>query len=141
MNKYGEFDLGLPDIYACLQDISTCDISAWEHCTDSQTAIDNLSGQFSKDNMNRVNQAPNKTSPTTINQGTKNNIDGKVRTSRKLGDNERNENYNIHNNSNILRDDTNILEDSSDEKHKKKEKENGERKNPCIYKYTNNMKI
>ncbi|CAD2112771.1 hypothetical protein YYG_00045 [Plasmodium vinckei petteri] len=126
MNKYGEFDLGLPDIYACLQDISACDISAWERCTDSQTAIDNLSGQFSKDNMNRVNQAPNKTSPTTINQGTKNNIDGKVRTSRKLGDNERNENYNIHNDSNILRDDTNILEDSSDEKHKKNNKKKNE---------------
>ncbi|SCM25838.1 sodium/hydrogen exchanger, Na+, H+ antiporter, putative [Plasmodium chabaudi chabaudi] len=121
MNKYGEFDLGLPDIYACLQDISACDISAWERYTESQTAIENLSEQFSKDNMNKVSQAHNKTSPSAINQGTKNNIDGKGKTSRKLGEND-----NINNDSNALRDDTNILEDSSDEKLHKK---NNEKKN------------
>ncbi|ANQ09563.1 Sodium/hydrogen exchanger [Plasmodium coatneyi] len=42
MNKYGEFDLRLPDIYACLQDISSCDISIWERAYDSQTVIESF---------------------------------------------------------------------------------------------------
>ncbi|KAI4834608.1 sodium/hydrogen exchanger [Plasmodium brasilianum] len=42
MNKYGEFDLRLPDIYACLQDISSCNISLWEQEYDSQTIIESF---------------------------------------------------------------------------------------------------
>ncbi|CDU20391.1 sodium/hydrogen exchanger protein [Plasmodium yoelii] len=126
MNKYGEFDLGLPDIYACLQDISACDISAWERYTDSQTAIDNLSEQFSKDNMNIPSKSPNKTSPSTINHGTEVNINNKAQTSRNLKEKEMRGNDNINNDSNILRDDTNILENSSDEKTQKK---NNKKKN------------
>ncbi|SBT46788.1 sodium/hydrogen exchanger, Na+, H+ antiporter, putative [Plasmodium ovale wallikeri] len=49
MNKFGEFDLRLPDIYACLQDISSCDISFWEHAYDSQTVIESFEDVSSND--------------------------------------------------------------------------------------------
>ncbi|CRG97423.1 sodium/hydrogen exchanger, Na+, H+ antiporter, putative [Plasmodium gallinaceum] len=59
MNKFGEFDLNLPDIYSCLQDISTCDISVWEKVYDSQTVIDSFddvsshSKKSGKQNINK----------------------------------------------------------------------------------------
>ncbi|EUD64992.1 hypothetical protein C922_04620 [Plasmodium inui San Antonio 1] len=64
MNKYGEFDLRLPDIYACLQDISSCDISFWERAYDSQTVIESFDGVSSNGNGSFPNKNENKISPS-----------------------------------------------------------------------------
>ncbi|SCO69621.1 sodium/hydrogen exchanger, Na+, H+ antiporter, putative [Plasmodium vivax] len=63
MNKYGEFDLRLPDIYACLQDISSCDISFWERAYDSQTVIESFDDVSSNGKGSFPNKNEDKTSP------------------------------------------------------------------------------
>ncbi|SOV20153.1 sodium/hydrogen exchanger, Na+, H+ antiporter, putative [Plasmodium sp. gorilla clade G2] len=60
MNKYGEFDLRLPDIYTCLQDIRTCDISFWERAYDSQTVIESFDDYSSNEKKNRTNNKAQK---------------------------------------------------------------------------------
>ncbi|GAW83243.1 sodium/hydrogen exchanger 1 [Plasmodium gonderi] len=80
MNKYGEFDLRLPDIYACLQDISSCNISFWERACDSQTVIESFDdvsnpgkGSFPlKKKENKEAEAVSK--KRSENKGTDNNI-------------------------------------------------------------------
>lgn len=54
MNKIGHFDLNLPDIYMCLQNISACDISRWENMYDAEKQIDNFEN-FSFSNINELN--------------------------------------------------------------------------------------
>ncbi|CAA9990636.1 sodium/hydrogen exchanger, putative [Plasmodium knowlesi strain H] len=63
MNKYGEFDLRLPDIYACLQDISSCDISFWERAYDSQTVIESFDDISSYGQSSFPNKKENRINP------------------------------------------------------------------------------
>ncbi|CRH02283.1 sodium/hydrogen exchanger, Na+, H+ antiporter, putative [Plasmodium relictum] len=116
MNKFGEFDLNLPDIYSCLQDISTCDISVWENAYYSQTVIDSfddLSSHSKKSDKKNINKffSLKKSFDKKVE---KSDFDPKKLTENIYNDDNNRDNNNNNNNNNNNKNNNNNNDNNND---------------------------